>query len=924
MEGIPKRKSSEFPPPQALERDSVETPVPEAKEVLATPETFENVSFRIVRAKNGEPVGYRSSAMGRKEIRLDPSSMTALVALSTERGYRVRVVSDSDPSNPEKGYYVGEVVSELEHREAQVARAKRLRSSTGFKTVARLLNEDPDLSVEYRAVAERHKEYHNLHTEEGSRHRNFTGMLAGLMMSERGNDLLDRVIDRTISAESTTIKESLRTAEIPPYVRSVTIGAGVYGSIMAATRQMYLPDVPDLTIEQESRVGGQFAQYKKDLFRLNSRRRKELPDAPHVPGSAQSLNSFGKHSVMQSSDTGNESYPYQSTIADTARVNFFLSGKAMVNTELLRIVENNDPEIEGKLILELYDKDTQEMLRVATDRVINSTGLGEEADLLNPDDKITRTILAEEKQKFERGEDALVMSYSQMVRRMGDPTNPFPMKGMKRIVLSGNGDSANVLAGILLGYESQVGKTATQLDSVEEIIWIGQNIESKEKFLEQVRVRYAQIGLEFPRGQIEKYYSRIRPIPGARSYQLDRSGNGIRVKISNERGRAFFKRQKDIAYDDKDGAAFVEGDHFIYAHGFTDTTDATIAPAFAEEYDPDDFQETIEDIKEGSTSKYSVYFKEGYIQRADISYIFFDGGELVYDLILVTNERKVITEQVTERELVARVGLNVENIARITRTNEEDIFRITAQQDTEYAKVWGKNTPVAKSFTTANGGEIYKVGPAAKIPLGSKEAEEVPALKNIPANTASIFRSVDPVEAFAERLARSDQGERVKRSPFLSDLSDARVTALPSREESDERTTAFSTSIRFGGYEKLGLEEQSSDMLKLAMGDCLAPFTFPNDIDELQLTYVRMSQGKSASSYKVLVEPTLPYEYGAIIRAIKGDTLAAGVIKKITDAVQSHAVTIRIPINKGKADGAGTTFQMRRISERERGELGSQ
>ncbi len=897
---------NEFPPaPQA---EKVEESV-EVVESPASPEILEAISFTLVTDRNGEPIRYKSSAMGRKEVRLDPSSAAALSGLDTRKEYRVQVVSDTDPTDPLKGSYVVEIISDFDHKDAQRARAARLRTSKGFKTLAGIVNNDPDVSMAYRAVAGRHKEFHSLHTEEESRHRNFTGMLSGLMMSERGRNILDRVIDRTITAESDTLKERIKEAEIPPYVPGVTIGAGVYGAVLAATRQMYLPEVPDLTIEQNERVGGQFAQYKTDLFRLNSRRRPELPDAPHLPGSKQSLNSFGNHSVMQSSDTGSESYPYQSTIADTARVNFFLSGEALVNTEIRRISENNDPKIQGKLILELLDKDSERVIEVATDRVTFSSGLGEEADRLDPTDIETRSILAEEKKRFKEGGDASVMSFTEFARRMSDPANPFPLKGMKRLVLSGEGDSANVIAGIALGYESQIGKTSSQLDSIEEIIWVGQRFETKEEFLANIRTRYAAIGLEFPRERFENYYHRITPVTENRSERLSRTSEGnIRVSLQGFGNKNI---QRDIR-----GNKYVEGDHFIYAHGFNDTTDDVIGTAVLQgAYN--DIPDAAESIRLYPEAGESIYYKSGPIRRMSILSESFEGTNMLTIEILKLNgqyENETLPESAFRTR---RDYFDVDTIERTQGSATGERVR-NSYLETEFANVRGTRRPVAKSYKTRNGGEIFKVGPAAALPLGRVETLEAPALESIKENTAAIFRYIDTVEALGERTSQEDRKRGVTKPALFKDIQSNKTISLPSLVSTKEAQNQFSVTIKSGSFETLGLEEQSADMLKLAVGDSLSKYVFPSELKKLELTVVRTTVGRSATRLIILSDPPLSPEYQEVIQTLRDDRLGAGVLKKLTDNVPSHAISIRIPLHKGKVDGANVAFDMYRISEEER------
>lgn len=901
-------------------------------EALGTPEILDNIRFGLIRDGKGGLVGYKSSEVGRKVVRLAPSAQESILFnLDTGRDYRVRIVGDTEPGNPNKGAYLAEILRpsresdryQLEHRGAQVARARRFAGSDGFKVLASMINADPDLSAEYRPVAARHKEYRGLHRDKEERHRNFTGMLSGIMMSERGNRLLNRVIDRTIARESEQMKEELRSAEKIPYVPGVVVGAGVYGAVLATSRQMQLPDVPDLTIEQGPRIGGQFAQYENDLFRLNSRRRPEEADKPHLPGTSQSLNSAGNHAVMHSSDTGMESYPYQSTLSDTARVNFFLAGKAVVNASVERVRQNPDGENGGRLIVEFLDNNTGEVLEVATDRITFSTGIGEEVDRLDPSDPTTRKILAEEKEKAKQGGDARVQSLSEFGTRMSDSTNPFPMKGMKRLVLSGKGDSAAVIAGIALGYESQVGKTSSQLDSVEQILWIGQDLVSKEEFLENCRVRYAQIGLEFPRDKFENYYHRITPIPEARSNRLQRTADGgIRVLLEDTDER-FARRNPTTANSrslDRRGRlrnessqflrSGVEGDYFIYAHGFEDKTDEVLLPTSniiikndePDSYEQAVFRDIVESIASDPFAGEVIYFKKGPFKYVEVltTGIYGDSNERMVNLRTLTADRKYVEERITISEFRSRQAyFELANIAYAEQPSSLRSNEIDIDFDTEFSQVRGERRAISKFTEARNGGDIYKVGPAANLELSAEERDSIPALTSIGENTASIFRYIDLVEAQAERHANEDKLRGVQK-PTLFASTERTSTGREVATEEESFENEISVDVDTMKIARVGLSDNSLDLLRLGIGDILSRLEFVDPQSEIILTVSGSKGDGPHTTFEVTTEFTRSYgrPSNEIIEKIIRDPLVAGVLQKVISNTRSGAAEIRIPIDE--------------------------
>ncbi len=871
---------------------------------------MEDVLFEPFFNRKGEFIEYRSFPIaGRKVIVVRGENSLA----DLDRGYRVRVVNDTRPAEPSKGALIVEVLpdagpaDELKHKEAAHSRQQHLRQSRGFDVMAAMINADPDLSAEYRPMVARHKEFREgLHRSPEDRHRNYTGMMAGLMMSDRGNAMLNRVIDRTIDMKSDAYKtfiEARSEKENPVYVRGIVAGAGPYGSILAHTRQMYMPNAPDLTLEKERIIGGQFAQYETDLFRLNSRTRPERLDEPHVPGTRQSLNSMGEFAVMQPADTSGEAYAYQRNIADTARVNFFLSGEAMTRVELRKMRRSDDPGLPGAITAEYLDLDKKKVFNVRTDRVTFAAGLGKDRTGLNERDRTTASILLRENQKFEKGEDARVLSFTQFGKKMSDPSDPFPIKDMKRLVLSGDKDSANVIAGIVLGYESQIGKTATQLDRVEQIIWIGQKFETKEEFLQNSRARYAQVGLEFPRARFEEYYSRIIPITGVRSDKLRRTpSGGVRV-MARRSGPSGFREPLEEEY---------EGDYFIYAHGFEDQTDRIIASMFNTTITGRDrISDTVRKVGTRPENYIGTefFYEEGSLRSIEILAV--DGDDESVAIATVAQDGSYEETTVSTPRLRAYVEADTIKSVQVPQTASPngmvDIF-----EDTVIETVRGSKRPIAKMYRPPSGGEIYKVGPVSNLPLTREEIAQTPVFRSIPENTAAIFRYVDYAEALATKLALEDLKRGAPRSALFDAVPEREEIVLPSREEARVLLAKVDIALPDATTSRIGLSESSADLLKLSMGDALANFVFSEDLNGIQIDIIRTSQENGVTNCTLVFDPPLPQQYTNILEAGLKDPLAASVVKKITDNTRSHAVRLTIPLVRGKVQAAGISYSTSR------------
>jgi hypothetical protein len=856
---------------------------------------FEDVTFEPVYDGRGNFQGYKSSAMGRKRIVLNPLQSTQY--LNLDKDYRVRVTNDSEPEDSYSGIYTVEIIPEdpnrsLMQREAAVARAERLRTSGGFRTLAGMINNDPDLAAEYYPVVGRHQEYRGKDRPKDERHRNFTGMLSGLMMSERGNLLLNAAIDSTIAKESRELKEIIESEKT--YVPGIVVGSGIYASILSTTRQMYLPDSPELTVEKDSRIGGQFAQYGTDLFRLNSRRRPEMPDEEHLPGTRQSLNSFGKFAPMQSADTGHEAYPYQSTLSDTGRVNQFLAGRTITESNIFKVRRNTDQGDTSEYIVEYMDEVTGRVGEIYTDRIIFTTGLGKETPNLR-DNETTNEILKESEKEFKEGKTPLVMSFTQFAQRMSDPENPYPMKDMKRLVISGKGDSANVIAEIALGYANQIGKTSSQLDHMEEIYWIGQQFETKEEFLQNIRVRYSALGLEFPRGQYENYYSRIKPIPEARTTRIEKTKNGgIRVIMEG-----------DYDYTER----YVEGDHFIYAHGFEDRTDRIIAPIEATSETGFRISSVISSIR-NSPSSYSnttdVYYAKGEIKRLEILDFNYDTYTISYAITTRDGQREITSSSEDDFQKINNFfdPTLISYISRYNETYEEGTDIVLDDTDTKSS---GRE-PIAVRYNYTS---IFKAGPASNLPLTSTERRKSPALANIPENTASIFRYADKVTALAKNLAVQDKKREVKPSPIFERVRRRKPERLAADSKTGLTLKSFDVNLPIEDLTRIPLGANSLDLLRIAIGDKMFDYEFPANMKKLELGLFRDAEYKTEIKFGVGVKPAVPFAYTALLSDLIKDPLVGGIVKKLTDKKnnRSQQVKLVLPMKDGKIDTQGIKYE---------------
>lgn len=784
----------------------------------------------------------------------------------------------------------------LKHKESLIAKADRLKDSTSFQALADLIAHDPNLKDEYSILLGRLTEFKKSHISPEEKHRAYTGMLSSIMLSPRLSKLFERVIDQTVEEESSEIKESIKRGD--DYTYEVVLGTGIHGTIYNVARQMHFPENPSLSTDQNTKIGGQFGQYGGDAFRLNSRTRPEKRGEEYLPGTNQTLNTFTEFATMQPSDTTAMSYSFQTALARNSRVNFFLSGKAMMEVELQKVKQNPNKE-ESELILEYIDKESGRILEVKTDRLILASGLGKEITRLNENDSETKRILVEEEAKMENLNNPKVIPFTKFVEWMTNQQNAFPQKDFKKVIISGSGDSGAVIAGMLLGYEGQYGKTTMQLDSVEEIIWLGQSIESKEQFVENVRLRYSQVGLEFPRERIENYYSRIKPI-SSKSETLKRNGENIVV----------------IA---EDGTRH-EGDHFIYAHGFEDKTDKIVNSYY------NDFIDSPQGIKEFVTEDISrlfgnncneVIYKENAgngIKRIEV--LDSSNGNATIRIVRgngAFTDQTIVLNKLTED--FYREFLNTNTIKGVSISRSQTVSK--NRQISVYDKEKSTESPIAIQYESLGREKIpiYKVGPSSKLPLTREETRKSPALANIPENTAAVFRYAKYTEGLANLLSISDKDSDKALEKIKSGLIKPKekipweVKKLMVKEATKIIKTGLfkgkksNFAVFTNNKDTLSYDENLNDTGRFAMGKFFEKYNFGDTGATIEISLDR----EGTSIYSGTIVPAIEDE--SIIESMLGDKLVGAVVERMTNPKNNKngKLIIRIPIVKGRVDSAGIT-----------------
>jgi len=690
--------------------------------------------------------------------------------------------------------------------------------------------------------------------EAGEKHRRFTALGSALYQDRNAYQVFNAGIDTQVEHSTDRIQNWLENWEgaEPPLVPSIVIGTGPHGATFLSTLAMYAPEIDPLVVDQRQRIGGQFADAEQPVFRLNSRNRPQLEgedrEARNLPGTEQTINPLGSMATLQVSDVSGESYVTQDVLAHATRFNAatatenFATQFTIVGTETVR-------RSDGVEVTRCSFLDTQrnQLHTIDTDSLTIAGGIGKDAYRFAERDFITDQNLQVEKQKLERGERATVMSFPEMISWWGNPDVSSPLKGVETAVISGTGDSANVAAGILLGYEPGANRMPVAIDRVKTLYWIGQNIPSKEQWLDQVRARYAQVGLEFPREEIESYYARIVPVPETKVTDVIVSGD--EVIVTNDDGPE------------------IEADIYIGCNGFqNDTPDVLAGSAPGSRF-------------ETTSATYEEFLKPGaYARSADgtnelrIIGRVQDGRGEGFEFIVANNG-------VVQERGFTGAGDDEGNL-RIKLFNFEDagaVFSIPSG-DTPYEELFDDDGfPIARRV---QGSGVLLTGPAADLTVSDEEKERAPVLQQIPENTAALFRYGRGGEKGARLVAKELQGKKGREYDMPEGVP---VTTLVS---TGEQITA-QARVRSSDIEKANkyhIDNQAA--LQLSLADYLENLRFPGNLRELEIAFT----GDPYSSTQVL-NCTMN---GLAVQGLNGTAATNPVEDVLQSIVSDEMVTIAV------------------------------
>lgn len=267
-------------------------------------------------------------------------------------------------------------------------------------------------------------------------------------------------------------------------VPEVIIGGGLHAAIYSAVRTK-LGYVQPLVIERNQRVGGTFAMSKRPSFFLNSRNR---PGKLALPGEGAGLNVL-PGALVQPANLSASEFQRNSDLAFVIRVTLAASARVLAGRTVTEVADND-----GKRKFRVTLSDGQQIL---TDRVLDARGLG---DPTMPD---------------QHGEH--VVSFNDFMSSMD---NPFPLRGMQRVAVVGDGDSARCAIEALIGQGPGEHWSLPTLDWIDRIDWYGLGVSPTcAAWRDNNRARYKDIGSFLPRSpgksaRITPYQRQGSVVPG--------------------------------------------------------------------------------------------------------------------------------------------------------------------------------------------------------------------------------------------------------------------------------------------------------------------------------------------------------------------------------------------------------------------------
>lgn len=387
--------------------------------------------------------------------------------------------------------------------------AEVLRESPALRTMAEIVRGDERMFETVADFMARRAEFRADYDRPG---RNVAPWFAAI--ARENPDLLDTALDQHFIDESKSFENLLiRDTSYNGfhYAPKLVVGSGPQSQIFVSALLDAQPDsAKDISvIDKATSVGGTFRSDEAMNFRLNSRTRRQTNEPP-VPGTTSNLNTLVP-GVVTVPDIVTETYAPADALGRAIRINHALNNSNFgLGLEVVSItpdpIQESGSGLPGNVTVVVRNKDS-ETYTIRTDVLVATTGNGEQR--LDRFDDETKELVKQSHEAFKNGANTPVVIYGDLYERLD--RERFPLKGVKKVAIIGDGDSARTAVGTLLGYEPRPDGSVIQIDTVEEITWFGQKAETDRDFITNNRFRYAQVALEFERDTNSGRANRITP-----------------------------------------------------------------------------------------------------------------------------------------------------------------------------------------------------------------------------------------------------------------------------------------------------------------------------------------------------------------------------------------------------------------------------
>jgi hypothetical protein len=280
--------------------------------------------------------------------------------------------------------------------------------------------------------------------------------LTGLALDPRSREYADSFLDSLWENESPLNGEDEDTE-----YDEVIIGSGYHAAVYCATRVLSGFPKP-LVLERNNRAGGSFAVSKRPTFYLNSRNRAGM--GGYAGDRGASLN-YLPGAPIQAANVSMREYQANDEMAFVIRLALAQFAEVETNATVASVSTSFGT---GRIRVTLDDGRT-----VTTKRLIDARGLGDPKDSPIANGKT-------------------LVTFPQFLQRM---ESNWPLRGLKRVAIVGNGDSAKCAVESLIGIAPQPFMGAAALDSIDRIDWYAQDTPIDcESWRDRIRGRYQSIG----------------------------------------------------------------------------------------------------------------------------------------------------------------------------------------------------------------------------------------------------------------------------------------------------------------------------------------------------------------------------------------------------------------------------------------------